>query len=522
MPFSPRSRDTIATQILDAWTTGYAARGDALDTSEGSEPWMLAQSLGLVVEGLERQAYDVSRQILPDTAQTEYLDRHGLVEGVAREDASTALVRVTITGTPGATVTYGTSTLQSTTGLRYTVSTAADGTGTSVALSGGGSATIYARCQSPGTAGNLAIGAILTWSSTPASANPTATVESITTNSAVRAVDAESDALYAQRILARRRERPASGNRADWAAWAEAVDGVELAYVYPTVPPASPFVAGTLGTLTVCALGPAPGDSPIDTRIIGGVPLATLPAVSLYIEGVYDAHGVVVASELRVQLRPVTVELGNYNVVTPGAAYLNCELTVVLAAGVASPWAYTASYVVLGTPTPTTTTFSLTGDQTAVLKSGSVPLPLLVHVGTAAIRGAYYKVTPTTVTYNGGTGKTDIVVPAMPGAATVASIVLPGLPTWSEIRLAIFDLFDALGPGDTASPQRYPTDDVRGRSTLYKSALAAALVQQRDAAGVLIAGVAGVLSASVVAPSVDFSPIPMELLLLGHLMVHTV
>jgi hypothetical protein len=453
------------------------------------------------------------KEILPDQATTAYLDRHGAVEGIAREPATYAVEQVEVSGTPSATVTFGSETLSAPSGVRYTPSANVDGTGGSVVLNGSGKATAYARAQTAGTAGNAPALTVLNWSNAPANANPSVTVIAITSPG----VDTEADADYAARIISRRQERPASGNRADWADWPLGVTGVADAVVYPRLHPT--YGVDTLGAVTVLALGPAQGDSPTNARIIGGTPGAVLASVAGFIEGTLDKDGGTTGT--RKQLRPVTMRGGDYAIEAPSVSAQDLDMQVTLAAAFASPFAYSAGYVVLASPAPSAATFSLVGNVVSVFMPGSQPLPILVHIGTGAYRGGYYFVTPSSVVYD-GVANTDFVVPTMPAAAVAGTVVLPGLPNWSQIRAGIFAHFDQLGPGDTSPASRWPGEETRLRSKLYRSALVADLVAQYDARGALKAGVAGVLNAVVVTPGGDVAPAAKTIVTLGTLLVRPV
>ncbi len=498
MAFDARTRDEIRDSYLTDLAARYAERGKTVDVSRFSHEWMRAEALATIVSLFEYQASKLDKEILPDQASYT-LNRHGEVEGMPRDAAVSAVLEVAVTGTPSATLTLTGTTMTATDGVtEYTISENADGTGTSVALDGSGNGTVYATAVEAGEDSNLPDGSILAWSSPPTGANPTGEV----TDTTVDGADEESDADYAARIIARRQERPASGNRADWKDWVEAVTGVTTAVVYPLLHPT--YGTDTLGAVTVLALGPVQGDSADNTRIVSGALLTTIAG---YIEGDNDVDGDAVTDGT--QLRPVTIKADAYTIEAATEEVEDVELTIVLASAYAAPWTYNAAYLVLASPAPTTTSFALAGDLTAVLQPGASVLSILVNVGTGDYRGGYYQVTPTSVSYNLIANKTTVSVPALPAAPPSGFAILPGLSNWSSIRTAVLDYFDSLGPGDTSPACRWPSEETTLRATLYRSALAGDVTD-----------VAGVLSCTVTDPAANVTPAEKAIVTLGVLSAH--
>lgn len=163
----------------------------------------------------------IAKQILPDTADAEVLDRHSTLWGVPRKASTAATGAITFTGTTGITIPAG-AVLRRADNAEYTLDadvTLAGGTGT-----GQVSASVA------GADGNAVVGAKLNLTS------PVAGVQSQTTVAGAGltgGTDTESDADLRRRIIARIQQPPHGGADHDYVAWALAVAGVTRAWVYP-------------------------------------------------------------------------------------------------------------------------------------------------------------------------------------------------------------------------------------------------------------------------------------------------
>lgn len=503
MAYTGRSRDEIRDFLLAAWSAEYASAGapTPLLIAPGSDAYLQAAAFAVLLEGLEAQAESVARDILPDQASEEALARHGYVDGVPRGDGVRARLTVTVTGPSVAAA------LPIPAGTRMAFS---DGTlyvvnSTTVALSGGTpTGTVSVTAVDTGAAGTRAVGATLTFISAPTGLNSTGLVAVVATPG----TDLESVDDWAQRILARRRERPASGNRAEWQMWAEDYQGTDVAraYVYPLLePPASYPGAGTpdtLGCVTVVAVGPAQGDDLVNTRIVpsddGSTRTAggSLPLIRGYIEGTHDVDGAL--TDIGTQLRPVTMTAENASVEAISTASQNVVLSVTNNEANAFPWVGALTITL-----STDTTLVVVGDHTA--KEG---MRALVLPATPTARGGYRAVTlGHGVFAAGGTTFDQSDSPV----GTPGGSVYPCPPNWETIRLAVFAYFDALGPGDTTPPSRWPAEDTEARATLYRTALAAQVIG--------LTGATGVLSCTVSTPSGDVTPAAKTVVTLGTLRV---
>lgn len=195
----------------------------------------------------------LSLQLLPDTAETEWLDRHGAIwlvnsDGtVGRKQATFATGNVTFTGTLGKVVPIGTQ-LTGGTGLVSGYETTAEitiGTGPSEAP---------VRALDAGSDGNLDQGNTL--SVDLVGVDSLVTVVDITGG-----VDVENDNDLRARILHRIQNPPMGGAQADYVTWALAVPGVTRAWAAPEQGPGTMTVRFLMDELRASDDGwPQPGD----------------------------------------------------------------------------------------------------------------------------------------------------------------------------------------------------------------------------------------------------------------------
>jgi uncharacterized phage protein gp47/JayE len=160
-------------------------------------------------------------QLLPDTAETEWLDRHGDIWLVnadgskGRKQATFAHGMVSFTGVVGTVVPAGTQL----TGAVVGYETTADATIGTVATDA------PARALDPGAAGNMEPGDPLTLlSAVPGADGPVNVVEM------TGGTDTENDDDLRARVLQRIQNPPMGGDQADYVAWTLAVPGVTRAW----------------------------------------------------------------------------------------------------------------------------------------------------------------------------------------------------------------------------------------------------------------------------------------------------
>ncbi len=492
--FVPRTRAVIRDTILSSWQSRYRAAGLELLIVRGSDAYMWADSIALELELFEAQAQQLRKEILPDKASTDFLNRHGAVDGVPRKSATKSVLTVRFGCVTSSTVTFGSSLVQAgSLSFTPTASSASDGDADS-------DVEFSVQCNTAGITGNLSIGATVQWSSTPANSNATGVVIAITTT----AVDDESDADYATRIILRRQERPASGNRADWADWCLQVDGVSKAFTIPGYNDGVSTSAFTLGSLSVIVMGPEQGDSLTDTSVLDSTKRGQ---IADFIEGTRDVSGNVITNGT--QLRPVTVKNGNYNILTFDPVVEDIVANITVASAYASTVGSHARV------SATTTQVVVAGDRSAYAGKDAV-----IHIGVAAVRGGYVKARILTAVFGGvNTTLTFATVAATPTNDVDGLCVYPCPLNWSDIRLKVFSYIDALGPY-AGTFERYPTEEQASRSTLYRSQLASAILPTKDENNVLLAGVDGVVNVTFTTPAADVAlSSPTEKITLNRLKI---
>jgi uncharacterized phage protein gp47/JayE len=189
---------------------------------------VLSDAMGALCHLVLQYVDWLAQQLLPDTAETEWLDRHGVI-WLVNADGTTGRKLATlaqgtadfVTSTGSVSVPTGTQ-LSYSTGVGYqtTADIVTDPTGLPTA------APIVAL--DTGSIGNLDPGAPLALQ-TPLSGS----IDSITVDTLDGGTDDETDDELRARILKRIREPPMGGDATDYEQWALAVPGVTRAWSYP-------------------------------------------------------------------------------------------------------------------------------------------------------------------------------------------------------------------------------------------------------------------------------------------------
>ncbi|MFN3883279.1 MAG: baseplate J/gp47 family protein [Rhodocyclaceae bacterium] len=198
-----------------------------------------------------------ARQILPDTAEAEWLARHASIYDIQRRSASFAAGPATLTGIAGCIIPAGTRLLR---GDGWIYATQAEA---NIAVN---TVSVAVEAEQAGAAGNAEAGVALNLI-TPIAGVQSAAV--VAAGGLTGGANEESDASLLQRLLARIRLPPHGGADFDYEYWAKQVAGVTRVWVYPR--------ALGLGTVTVRFM--------MDDTYADGIPQpADVAAVQAYID----------------------------------------------------------------------------------------------------------------------------------------------------------------------------------------------------------------------------------------------
>lgn len=114
MPFFPPDYAAILAGLLRDVRNLLPEAAATSDSDFG----VRAAAVAAAVEGLYQHQQWIARQVFPDTADTEYLERHAGQRGLTRKRATMAQGSATLSGTPGAAIPLGTE-LKTVAGLSF-------------------------------------------------------------------------------------------------------------------------------------------------------------------------------------------------------------------------------------------------------------------------------------------------------------------------------------------------------------------------------------------------------------------
>jgi len=227
----------MATPTLDALTAQVIAyfRSRYPTRDLGSESFLgkLAAATAMSIFGLYKATSDVTADAIPSSStSSDRLDDFAYLFGLSNGSggfgrkgavaATGGLGPVTYTGTVPYTLAGGTGLTASDGVTQFEVSS-------DLTFAATGTQSCPFRAVTTGTAGNVAVGAVLTFSSTVSGLTPTVALSTATSGG----TDQESDADLLARILDRLQNPPAGATAAQYRIWCNGQTGVEQTYVYP-------------------------------------------------------------------------------------------------------------------------------------------------------------------------------------------------------------------------------------------------------------------------------------------------
>lgn len=482
MPFDDKTYDELVEIEKDEYRSRIRdADGNGPDLSAGSDYDIEARVHAVAVFGNQAHAKYLSKQVLPDSAENAFLDRHASLRGVEKQPAAAAAGRIHIGldgGSPPLVQASG-SVVTSLAGREYTLDEAA-----TVALPSWSGKTVrsgmtLSRVQVLPDVSGMERGHRISISSVErtivrvltsiqsievdppfeqtyangtgitavasAFAKATASVSGEDTNqdpgttgtlssptsglsSSVEFIemtggrDEESRDELRGDVLSVMAVRPASGNREQWRRWTIEVPGVGVveAFVYPNL--------RGLGTLTVLPFGP------VGSRQVGAERHQEI------LDYLQDQHGFDDDVEL-LQFSWVGLPQSYEITVKPGTGYepdADLGLTPLTLHGSTS-----SSTTRLQMLNAADLDYWQVGDRIVVpITSGGLPTAEERFIQDINNAGA-------------GDYRIDLVT-ALSAAPAVSENIYSGGPLYSEIVDALSDYHETLGPGDTTPPSRWP------------------------------------------------------------------
>jgi uncharacterized phage protein gp47/JayE len=218
MPYVvPPFDDIRQRQLRDAANLDATAHTDA-----DSDLYVRSTCVASAAEGLYNYQLWQARQIIPDTADPEYLEQHSALRGITRKKATKATGEISFTGNAGAVVPINTQFKDANETSYVTTQTVTlDAVNES-------SAEAIAPCAAV-RAGAMpdVVNVPVTLLSAPLGVQARATL------TLAGGTDAETDASLLRRLLEYMQNPSGGGNATDYRRWALEVPGVAGAIVYP-------------------------------------------------------------------------------------------------------------------------------------------------------------------------------------------------------------------------------------------------------------------------------------------------
>ena len=199
-----------------------------------SDFYIRATAVAAAVDGLYQHQLWIARQVLPDTADPEYLERHAALRGISRKPAIAASGELVVQGTPGAVLPAGETVRHVATGLTFLT--------TAQAILGADGRAVATVAAAKAGVTPVFTGEPVLFVQAP---------EGILSQAGLTlsgGVAAETDAALLARLLDYMQHPPGGGNVYDYRRWALTVAGISRAWTFPN--------RRGLGTVDVAVLGP--------------------------------------------------------------------------------------------------------------------------------------------------------------------------------------------------------------------------------------------------------------------------
>nr|WP_057928427.1 baseplate J/gp47 family protein [Burkholderia ambifaria] len=189
------------------------------DTGTDSDFHVRASGVASAVEGLYAYQQWQTRQIFPDTADSEFLLRHAAMYRMSLKPAVSASGTLRVSGVVGAAVPSG---------LQFNVDAIGYTTTSSSKIGADGTAIVTAAANVTGSAANITQPVTVQLMSVPTGIQSQATLLTM-----VGGLEIESYSQLLARLLDRLRNPPGGGRVSDYRRWAMEVPGITAAYVFP-------------------------------------------------------------------------------------------------------------------------------------------------------------------------------------------------------------------------------------------------------------------------------------------------
>lgn len=219
MPYPTPDFQAIRDAILRDIANQPRPDGQPANIASDGDYHIRANATGAAIEGLYQHQQWIVRQILPDSADEEFVERHASLRKLTRKAATVASGSIAFAGTVGSAIESGTE-AKTAGGITYVTTVGGE-------IGGDGTATLAAQAMEAGNAGNQAADTALTLTAAPAGVVSAAAIVAMTGGT-----DRESLAELLARLLFVLRNPPCGGALHDYYTWAMDVPGVTRAYPY--------------------------------------------------------------------------------------------------------------------------------------------------------------------------------------------------------------------------------------------------------------------------------------------------